>query len=427
MHPSTALLLLCLLLQPAHSEVLWSSPRLPGELRRMTAGTDRDRLRLTVQPGAGSYAWAVFPAPETGWDLGGHATVEAGITNLGVARLRLLLWVVGDHGWDAVPGEAVLEPGQTRRLTCNLRETWPDGTPKIDPRRVRKIQLMAVGAGRETVPLALRSLEATGTAAPWEPPAARLGVPPVEDGPPRPGKRVRFRLPGQDPAAAYAILHLPEDWQPGSVFPVIAEWPGNIFFTTGCYSTGLPEQCVIGHGIARGRGAICLGLPFVDRTRPGPVEDGWGNPDETAAHTVQMVEEVCSRFGGDRNNILATGFSRGALACGFIGLRDDRIAALWKGIHACQHHDGDGWRGATLAGAVERAKRFRGRAVFLTDNSLKAFRPVSEAMGVPVTGVSSGLGAHATTMFLDDRPSTVQLRDWFRKLVVPNPIPSIPP
>jgi hypothetical protein len=36
---------------------------------------------------------------------------------------------------------------------------------------------------------------------------------------------------------------------------------------------------------------------------------------------------------------------------------------------------------------------------------------------VPVTWADSGLRAHATAMFLDDRPSTEQLRRWFRELV----------
>ena len=129
-----------------------------------------------------------------------------------------------------------------------------------------------------------------------------------------------------------------------------------------------------------------------------------------------MVEEICAKFGGDRANVVLTGFSRGAIACGYIGLRNDRIAALWKGFHACQHHDGDGWGGATMEGAIERASRFKGRAVFQTDNPEGKFRPVMDAMKTEVTWAGSGLGAHATAMFLDDRPSTQQLRQWFRDL-----------
>jgi hypothetical protein len=95
------------------------------------------------------------------------------------------------------------------------------------------------------------------------------------------------------------------------------------------------------------------------------------------------------------------------------------VAPLWKGFHCCQHYDGDGWNGATLAGAVERAVRFRGAAVFHTDNDASRVAPVTAALGVPTTFVDSGLGAHATAMFLDDRAATRRLREWFRELVSP--------
>ena len=45
------------------------------------------------------------------------------------------------------------------------------------------------------------------------------------------------------------------------------------------------------------------------------------------------------------------------------------------------------------------------------------FQPLMDAMGVPATFVRSGLGAHATAMFLDDRASTRQVREWYRELV----------
>jgi predicted esterase len=172
---------------------------------------------------------------------------------------------------------------------------------------------------------------------------------------------------------------------------------------------------VIGYGMTRGRGAIWISLPFVD-ARGHVAENGWGDPDRTAEFCVATVEDVCERFSGDRERLVLTGFSRGAIACGFIGLRNDHIAPLWKGLHCCQHFDGDGWNGATLDGAIERASRFRGTWVFHTDNSADKVKPVTDALRVPVTFVSSGLGAHSCAMFLDDRESTRRLRDWFTHL-----------
>jgi hypothetical protein len=108
-------------------------------------------------------------------------------------------------------------------------------------------------------------------------------------------------------------------------------------------------------------------MQFIDRGSGTIAESGWGNPDDTVDYVIRMVDDVCQRFGGDRDTLVLTGFSRGALACGFIGLRNDRIATLRKGFHACHYYNGDGWGGATA-------------------------------------------------MFLDDRESTRQLRQWFEDL-----------
>ena len=208
-------------------------------------------------------------------------------------------------------------------------------------------------------------------------------------------------------------MYLPRDWEPGDAYPLIIEYPGNIFFTPSCYSTGLPDQCAIGYGMTKGTGAIWVSLPFIDRAAGTIAENGWGNPADTADYAVDVVEQMGDSFGGDRRNVVLTGFSRGAIACGFIGLRNDRIASLWQAFHLCQHFDGDGWRGATMESAIGRAGRFRGVSVFHTDNSEEKVRPVTEAMNVPTTFVQSGLGAHSTAMFLDDRDSTKALRRWF--------------
>jgi hypothetical protein len=389
----------------------------------MTASWEGGTLRISgelpAKPApAQRYAWATFAPPAGGWDLGRRATVEATLTNTGEAPAEVILWVVGARGWDAVPSVGTLAPMETRTFSCDLRDRYPDNTPKIDPRHVKQIQVMALFRGGKALSLAVTDVKAAGEAAEWTPPPGRIEVPSVEDGPPAPGKRVRYRPAAKADAAAYAILHLPEDWTPRGRYPVIAELPGNIFFVAGCYSTGLPDQCVMGHGMTKGRGAICVGLPFVNVD--GTIaEHGWGDADATADYVMRMMDEVCEKHGGDRANLVMTGFSRGAIACGYIGLRDERIASYWKGFHACQHYDGDGWNGATMEGALERATRFRGRSVFQTDNAPKAFAPVMDVMKTEVTWAQSGLGAHATAMFLDDRPSTVQVREWFRWLVAP--------
>ena len=407
-----------------------------GELRDIHAHWSSGVLKLSTAK-AELHAWAVINAPENGWDLGTQSTVNAEIANTGENPVGVMLWVVGNHGWEAVADTATIAPLETRTFSCNLRESFPDGTPKLNPNDIKQVQVMLseptvprdkqaennskpprlLARITKAVSIEVLNLTSQGEAPQWTRPEGRINVPNVENSAPAPGKRVRHRLPGDDPSGVYCVLHLPENWREGAQHPVVVEFPGNIFFTPDCYSTGLPDQCVIGYGMTKGRDAICLGIPFVDRSSGKPVESGWGNPDDTAQYAMQVVSEVCAKFGGDRGNIVLTGFSRGAIACGYIGLRNEKIASLWKGFHACQHYDGDGWNGATLPGALERAARFQGKGVFQTDNPEVKFQQIMEVMHTDVTWANSGLGAHSTAMFLDDRPSTQKLREWFLQLV----------
>jgi len=407
-----------------------------GTLRDLRAEWHDGVLTLS-STAANLFARAVIPAPRGGWDLARRATVDAEMTNTGENPVGVMLWVVGDHGWEAALASSTLEPGETRTLSCNLRATFPDRTPRLNPGDVKCVEVMLAEpvtppskpdekvppathlSPRITKPIALemRSLAAHGEAPEWQWPAGRIEVPSVADGAAAPGKRVRYRLAGDESTGIYCILNLPEDWQAGKKYPVIVEYPGNIFYGPACFSSGLPDQCVIGYGMTKGRGAICLGLPFVNRGTGTIAENGWGNADDTADYAIRMVAEVCEKFGGDRANVVLTGFSRGAIACGYIGLRHDRIAPLWKGFHACQHYDGANWNGSTMPDAIERASRFQGKAIFQTDNSKEKFRPVMDVMNTEVTWANSGLGFHSTAMFLDDRPSTLQLREWFQELV----------
>ncbi|MEI7421726.1 MAG: family 43 glycosylhydrolase [Prolixibacteraceae bacterium] len=384
----------------------------------LNAGASGYNLSLEVTNTA-NYAWATFPAPKNSWNFNKYARVEADISNRGDSPVEVTLWTVGDLGREAVGDFQTLSPGEMRKFSCNLRETFPDGTPKIDPGHIRQIQVMISKAVKGSK-LQVDNLVVTGKVSPWKRPAGWLKVPKIMDGPPAAGHLVRYRLKGDENNGIYCLVYLPSNWKKSKSLPVIMEYPGNIYYAKACYSNGLPDQCVIGYGMTRGKDAIWVSLPFIDRKKGEMVENGWGDPEATADYAVSMVEEICSKYNGDKKNIVLTGFSRGAIACGFIGLRNDRIAPLWKAFHACQHYDGDGWNGATMEGAKERARRFAGQAVFQTDNSEEFFQPVMDEMKTKTTYVSSGLGFHSCAMFLDDRPSTQQLRKWFKDLVKTN-------
>ncbi|MEM1293756.1 MAG: hypothetical protein AAGH89_00230 [Verrucomicrobiota bacterium] len=363
--------------------------------------------------------WISLPPPEAGWNLTRSRHVRAKVRNTGLKPAETTLWVVSSHGWAAVGGAATLEPNQTATLECDLRQTYPDGTPRIDPSKISEIRIMVQRT--DSANLEISNLVAAGTANPWVRPSGRMDVPDMELREPVAGKRVRYQLPGDPESEIYSVLYLPPNWKPGNLYPVIAEFPGNLFFNArACWSTGRPEQCQMGYGITSGRDAIWISLPFVDQPNGTIAESGFGSNrgQDTVSHTRKMMDHILSQWGGDRENVYLCGFSRGSIACGYIGLANEEIAELWKGIIGCQHYDGSNWRESNMEDAVLRAPRFRGQAIFQVDNSQEKYQPVVDATNPSVdwTWVPSKLGYHATAMFLDDRPAMVTLRQWFQDL-----------
>ncbi|MDF1811086.1 MAG: hypothetical protein P1V20_02700 [Verrucomicrobiales bacterium] len=399
----------------------------PDRVRNLAAEIDNSGqqrvLRLDVIPSgetsAKGISWISIPPPAGGWDLNLSGAVDVLVKNTGLKPAEVTLWVVSTNGWDAVGAAATPLPGKSAVLSCQLRETYPDGTPKIDPGQISEIRIMIQKA--TTGSFEFSNLVASGKAEPWIRPPGRLEVPNMETGQPAAGKRIRYRLPGDETANIYCAIYFPPDWTPQGRYPLIAEFPGNIFYrAAACYSTGRPEQCVIGYGVTSGAGSIWVSLPFVDLSVGAIAESGFGSQqgEDTAAYALKVINHICENLGGDRENIVLSGFSRGSIACGYIGLRNDKIAALWQGFIGCQHYDGSKWRQSNMADAVVRAPRFRGKAIFQIDNSRDKYGPVEEATlpEVKWTWEKSGLGYHATAMFLDDRPMMQNLRKWYADL-----------
>ncbi len=357
-----------------------------------------------------SYSWCCLSPETLGLELARARSIVAKVTNRGVCSVDLLLWAVGDEGWNSAAGKASIASGESATISCNLRATHPDGTPRLDPNRLSHLDVM-ITKPQEGAQITISEIRTEGEESPFQANKDRLLIPNVSDAKPTAGKRVRYRL--SDDSELYGVLYLPIDWRKGESYPLIVEFPGNIFYTEKCYSTGLPEQCTIGYGVSKGKGVILLSLPFVDYKKGAIAPSGWGRADDTAHYTVEMVESICSKYGADPKRIMLTGFSRGAIACGFIGLRNDRIASLWSAIHCCQHFDGDGWGKATYSDAVQRLQRGLNIPQFHTDNDSPKLKEMLSSADIDVQYVDSGLGAHACDMFLDDRASTQKLRKWF--------------
>ena len=242
-----------------------------------------------------------------------------------------------------------------------------------------------------------------------------LTVPDVTDGDPSPGARVRQFNKDYIGSKVYHTLYLPTDWKPGRKYPVIVEYAGNKWQT----SLGTVEGSSLGYGINGGKGVIWICMPYVNQQEMRNQETWWGDVDATVAYCKQTVKRICDEYGGDADNVFIAGFSRGAIACNFIGLHDDEIASLWRGFICHSHYDGVrqwGYPNSDRLSATERLKRLGNRPQFISQESsveatqtyLKEAFPTGNFTFVPLKGVS-----HTDTWVLGNRPERAALREWF--------------
>ena len=169
-----------------------------------------------------------------------------------------------------------------------------------------------------------------------------LTPPPAVEAAPGPGIRVRQALPLYAGTDVHHTLYLPADWRPDRRYPVIVEYAGNGPYENqyGDVCTGRVEDCSLGYGISAGQGCIWACLPYVSEDGQRNQRYWWGDEDATVAYCLAAVEQICRGYGGDPAALVLAGFSRGAIACNCIGLRDDEIAALWRAFVAHSHYDG---------------------------------------------------------------------------------------
>ena len=193
-----------------------------------------------------------------------------------------------------------------------------------------------------------------------------LTTPKMVVGAPAAGKRVRQTLPQYEGTAVYHALYLPTDWRAGGRYPVIVEYAGNGPYRNryGDTSAGTVEGSNLGYGLTGGKGFLWLCLPYVNAAKKRNQAQWWGDVAATVAYCKRAVAMVCKAYGGDPARVVLTGFSRGAIACNYIGLHDDEIAALWKAFIPYSHYDGVrkwGYAASDRASALVRLKRLAGR------------------------------------------------------------------
>lgn len=247
-----------------------------------------------------------------------------------------------------------------------------------------------------------------------------LTTPPATDGPPAPGQRVRQTHPDYAGSDVHHLLYLPTDWEAGKRYPVIVEYAGNRWET----SPGTVEGSNLGYGISGGRGAIWLCLPYVDRANGRNALTWWGDVEATVAYCKESVAQVCADFGGNEDGLVLAGFSRGSIACNFIGLHDDEIAGLWRGFICHSQYDGlrEDWPYANCDRTSARARlaRLGNRPQFISQE--RHLPAVKEYLGDACpdgnfTFLDTAFHNHTDTFVLHDIPERAALRGWYADLV----------
>lgn len=245
-----------------------------------------------------------------------------------------------------------------------------------------------------------------------------LITPSVVTGAPGPGIRVKMVLPLYKETDLYHTLYLPTDWKEYEKYPVIVEYAGNMWQD----KKGIVDECNLGYGISGGKGVIWVCLPFVDKAKGQNASTWWGDTEATVDYCKQTVKQVCTVFGGDSSNLFIAGFSRGAIACNYIGLYDTEIASLWKGFICHSHYDGvQNWKfkNSDRVSALIRLKRLGLRPQFISRE-----RSIMETKKYLTEALPHGnfqfldlpFSEHSDRWVLRDIPARKVIRDWFTQV-----------
>ena len=249
-----------------------------------------------------------------------------------------------------------------------------------------------------------------------------LTVPALSHEKPAPGKRVTHGLD---------VLYLPTDWQKDAKWPVIVELAGNGGYTNkfGDVSTGLPEGSNLGFGLSGGRGFIWLCVPYLNAKGDQVAIKWWGDaptydPQPTLKHLRESVPSICRDFSGDPTKVVLAGFSRGAIACGYLGLHDEETSKLWCAFFAYSHFDGvKKWPypSSDRESALTRLQRLANRPVFIcgegsnaqeTESHLRPLLPKAD-----LTFLSTGFRNHNDAWTLRPSDARDQAREWLHRVV----------
>ncbi|MBU6174510.1 MAG: hypothetical protein KGQ60_11945 [Planctomycetes bacterium] len=258
--------------------------------------------------------------------------------------------------------------------------------------------------------------------------AADLVVPEIMHGEPAAGKRVATVTEGWEKSDVRHVLYLPTDWEPGRSYPLIVEYPGNGGYRNdlGDTSDGNPESCMLGYGLSAGEGFLWLSLPFVEVSSQGASRNcrqWWGDIEETKRYCITTVKDVCERYGADKSRVVLCGFSRGAIACNYLGLRDDEIAKVWCGFFCHSHYDGVyrwPYPDSDPASALKRLARLAARPQWISHEiDLTKTEEFVRRSGITevFTLVPIPYPNHSSAWILRDIPERARARQWLHQTI----------
>ena len=214
-----------------------------------------------------------------------------------------------------------------------------------------------------------------------------LITPKMTKGNPAAGKRVEHQLRRYIGTEVHHALFLPENWKEGQTYPVIVEYAGNGPYQNsyGDQCSGKVADCNLGYGISEGQDFIWICMPFISVDHQRNQRQWWGDLEESVLYCREAIQMLIDDFGADTENIFLAGFSRGAIACNYVGLHDDEIAKLWAGFICHSHYDGVrtwNYAGSDRTAAIERLKRLEGRPQFIShEKSVDATKKYLDEIG----------------------------------------------
>jgi len=253
-----------------------------------------------------------------------------------------------------------------------------------------------------------------------------LNTPVTVDDDPAPGRRVGIVAPEYSGTEVHHSLYLPADWERGGAYPIIAEYPGNGPHgnARGDTCTGKVEDCNLGYGLSGGSGFIWVCLPFVSADGRRNQLQWWGDVEATVGYCRSVVTGLFENYGGDPARVFMAGFSRGSIACNFIGLHDDEIASLWRGFICHSHYDGVRkwpYPGSDRPAAAERLARLGDRPQFISQEvSVEETRRYLDQTGAKgeFTFQAIPYRNHTDSWVLRDILERAAAREWLAQMLV---------